>query len=157
MHNQEKFSLDALLTLRQREEESALLGYRRAACQVVEIERTLSAAEAELAAGWKESEGIVQQAAFAIHDLRRVQTYCEMVEQRCKESRRSLQLARQALTETLARWVAARQATQVLQRYLQNQKAKLKRVQKHKEQKILDDLAAIRARHSSHFNRPPIH
>lgn len=146
MHNQTKSSLDALLTLRQREEESALLCYQRAACHVIEVERTLSTAEAQLAAGWKESKGIVQQAAFSIHDLRRVQTYCEMVEQRCKEWKRSTELARQGLAEALGRWVAARQATQVLERYLQNQRTKVKRRQQQKEQKTLDDLAGMRAR-----------
>ena len=138
-----KYSMQAVRTLREQQEQTALHDYGRALRAAEQATEKLASVQQELEAVWAELQN-----RFADHgtaeDLARLQAYSQTVEQRRAEGERAVQIARHKVRENFVKLVAARQAAAVLDKHFENQKWHHQREQRRHEQKMLDDLAGRR-------------
>lgn len=138
-----KYSLQAVRTLREQQEQTALHDYGRSLRATEQAAEKLASAQQALEAVWAELKS-----RFAHHgtaeDLARLQAYSQTVEKRRAECERAVQIANQKVRESFVKLVAARQAAAVLDKHFANQKRHHQHEQRRHEQKILDDLAGRR-------------
>jgi flagellar export protein FliJ len=138
-----KFSLQALLTLREQQEQKALLAYGKALLERDQAMNKLRAAQKELEEGWAQlQEKLLSHAPAAT--LTRLQDYCQAVQTRQQECEQLAQASRNKADQCLVKLLAARQARDVLDRFCGQQKARYQRQRRRQEQKALDELSRRR-------------
>jgi flagellar export protein FliJ len=138
-----KSPLQALLTLRQRQEDVALHAYAQALGVVTQAEEVLRSVENEL----NNAQAYFQEKLLercTASELLQVRVYTDGVEQQRKKSANRVHTVRQSAQEELRRWFAARQAREQLETYLEKQAQRFARYQRRKQEKVVDDLAASR-------------
>ena len=134
-----KFSLQALRTLRQRQEQAALEEYTQS---LMARERALSQLELvrqELALGWAEFHKRLTARSAAV-ELAQLHAYCQTVDKRQMECEHAEKVARNIVRLAFTRLVSARQAREVIEKFHEAQKRRHDRGLRKQEQKVLDDL-----------------
>jgi flagellar FliJ protein len=138
-----QFKLQAVLTLRQREEQTALETYSRAlqnrqatAERLAEVERDLSESRRQ----WLNALADGCPAVQAVQ----LQAYCHSLEAQRKEREQAVHQADIALNEASHRLLLARQQREAVERYLERQKEEYERQLRVEERKMIDDLVGRR-------------
>lgn len=138
-----KSSLQALRTLRERQEQEALHAYGQA-LQVQEKARSkLDAVQVELMECWLELNHRVEDGAEAL-ELNRIETHTQAVDRRRRACEHALTVARNQARLAFTRLLAARQARTVVDKVIAAQKRRYQRHRARQEQKELDELASRR-------------
>lgn len=136
-----RFPLQAILTLRQQREQEAQRHYARKLQAVETAQRNLAATRRELQHLAEEHQLRLRQGAQS-HDLRRLDLYRHVLNDRLTRLQQELATARKAAERA---WLALVQATQNRQA-LDQYRHKLRRAYDYalarSEQRLLDDLAA---------------
>jgi flagellar export protein FliJ len=135
-----KYSLQAVRTLREQQEQAALQNYGRALRAAEQATEKLIAVKEEQDAAWAELQNLFAEPS-TVEELARVQAYSHAVELRRLECERHVEAAHRIVRECFQKLVAARQAAAVLNKHFENQKRQHQRQLRRHEQKILDDLA----------------
>lgn len=135
-----KFTLQAVLTLRERAEQQALHEYSKALRALDVARRRVETAQEELAAVWRQLQEALDRPCRA-DELRRLQDFCDAVVQRKKDLDIALALARNRADRAFAKYLVAHQARALVEQHFENQKSRHDRERRKHEQKLLDDLA----------------
>ena len=135
-----KFTLQAVRTVREREEQAALREYVAALRQLDEAKRAVEAADRQLTEGWDELRRALRGTA-SMPEVTRLQDYCDLVLQRKREREAVLHTARQKANRAFTRYLAAHQACAVVERCYETQKDRHHRDGVKHDQKQLDDIA----------------
>ena len=135
-----RFTLQALLTVREREERSALEHYaRQLQLQQLALD-DLTASETELAAGWGELRHLMTRAC-PVADLVQRQDHCQRLGERLERQRDTLARAEAAARLALLQLITAQQNREVVVKFLETQQENYRRECTREEQKLLDELA----------------
>ena len=140
-----KFSLQALRTLRQRQEQVALVEYTQTLLARERALNQLEAVRQELAQAWSEFHQKLTTHGPAIQ-LAQMEAYCESVSRRTLECEHAEKVARNVVHLAFTKLVAARQSREVIEKFHDAQKRHYQRGARKQEQKAVDDLAKQRAR-----------
>jgi flagellar FliJ protein len=141
------FTLEAVRTLRQRQEQKALENYARALLARQQALDRLDAVQREMNAGFVElraklTKGCAASEAAQAHD------YHRLLAKRRDECTVALGVAERRVNAAMQTMLAARQQREVVDKFFDKQKARHERDQVRNEQKFLDDLAGSRRANS---------
>lgn len=136
-----RFTLEALQTLRQREEHLALETYARAVQTRAEATARMETVRRELEAGWATLRETTQRQTPAFH-IRQLESYCAAVDERRKECLAVVEAAQIAVQKAWILLLQARQKREIVENYFTRQKAGYDLAAQREEQKLLDELAS---------------
>ena len=138
------FKLEAVLTLRQRNEQAALEKYSRAiqhrqscADRVAEVEMELSEARRQ----WLNALADGCPAVRASQML----GYSHLLEERKRQCEQTLSLADVELNQASQRMLLARQQREAVEKFLERQRERHDRMVREEERKLIDDLVSRRS------------
>ena len=139
-----RFPLEALRTLRRRQEHVAIDRYAQASLARGQAMEKLAAVQAELNAAWHDlrarlAAGCPAATAAQAHEFHR------SLEKLREERAAALGLAERRLNAAMQAMLAARQQREVVDKCFDKQKSLHERAQLREEQKLVDDLAWRRA------------
>jgi flagellar export protein FliJ len=134
------FSLQAVRTLRQRQEQMALERFTAAVRNREKAVNELNSLTQQLHAGWSELKVLLPKGATALQ-IAQIQAYCDSVTARKKECEISVNAAHRAVDVAWQNLVAAKQQLEVVVKYYENQRRLYERELDREEQKTLDDMA----------------
>ncbi len=134
------FSLQALKTLRQRREQMALQAYAKALTARQEAAQQLETARQALQEHWARWQSQLQAGCAAV-DLVQSQTYCRVLEQRCRDCDASLQAAEDQARQRWHSLLRARQKREAVDKFHSQQRRRYERECQREEQKRIDELA----------------
>jgi flagellar export protein FliJ len=134
-----KCSLQALLTLREREEQVALQEYGKTLRQLEETRHKLELVQQELDSANARLHQRFLSSGPAVQ-LAQLQEFCAAVEKKRQECEYTLNVAQNKSQQAFTKLVAARQAKAVVTKYFENQKKRHEHECRQQEQKSLDDL-----------------
>src|ERR1700722_15382162 len=145
------FTLEAVRTLRQRQEQNAMEQYAQALLARQQTLDRLAGIERELHAGWQELRGQLAKGCTA---SRAAQThdYHRALGKRRDEAVVALGVAERRVNAALQTMLTARQQREIVDKSCERQKARHVREQFRAEQRILDDLAGHRAASTLSWN-----
>lgn len=135
-----RFTLPALKTLRERNEQEALEAYAKAVRQQTLAETELTQAKASLDALCQERQNVLNQGISAIETVQ-FHTYSLRLQGLCREKESALAKAQQGVKRQWQLLLVARQKREVVDKFLQRQKARYQFELNREEQKMLDELA----------------
>ncbi len=135
-----KFSLQALRTLRERQEQTALQDYGKALQASEQARRKLESAQQELEVCWAGMRKKVADKCSAA-ELSHLTAHSHAVEKRRKECEHAAKVAANSAKQAFIKLLAARQARGVVDKLFEAEKRRHQREQRRREQKQLDDLA----------------
>jgi flagellar export protein FliJ len=138
------FSLQAVRTLRQRQEQMALERFTAAVQNREKAVDRLNSATQQLHAGWSELKARLPQGATALQ-IAQIQGYCDSVTARKKECEVYVRAAHRAVDVAWQNLLSAKQQLEVVVKYYEDQKRRYGRELDREEQKALDDMANRRA------------
>ena len=134
-----RFSLQALQTLRERQEQLARQDYGTTLRAWETARNRTSEAGQELEGAWRHGQAALAAGCAAL-ELTRLQAYCKAVEQR-KQALESEEIAaRTKVRQAFARLLAARKARAMVDKCFENQKQRYQRERRRWEQKALDEV-----------------
>ena len=134
------FTLQALLTVREREERSALEHYARQLQLQQQALDELTALETELAAGWGELRQLMTRAC-PVAELVQRQAHCQRLGEQLERQRDTLVRAEASARLALLQLITAQQNREVVVKFLETQQENYQRECTREEQKLLDELA----------------
>lgn len=139
------FSLQALLTLRQRQERLALEQYGRALQARATACAAVQQAQADLACAWSTLRAELETSCYAARvAFHRAQ--CSALEERSRRAQAEVQSAGHALRKTLGAFTEARRRREAVDRVRERRRLAFEREGMRQESRILDDLAGRCAR-----------
>lgn len=133
-----KFTLEAVRTLRTRQEKNALEQYGRAVQTREQAMSFLWKAREELEKIFRERR---QAEGAAAASLAQLEKWSAEMAAREKECLQNVQLASLRVETTWQALIAARQEREIVEKYLDRQRERYDRALDREEQKILDELA----------------
>ena len=136
-----RFSLQAVLTVRRREEQLALSHYARAALAYQHALANLRPARAELESVWARLQRELTKGLSAIA-LAQLQSYAGAVKERHRKLELEAEACSRAVHHASQILQSARQQREVVDRYFERKKRGYQRNLQWAEQKMLDDLSA---------------
>jgi flagellar export protein FliJ len=134
------FSLQAVRTLRQRQEQMALERFTAAVRNRDKAVNQLNFLTQQLHAGWSELKVLLPKGATALQ-IAQIQAYCDSVTARKKECEIYVNAAHRAVDVAWQNLVAAKQQLEVVVKYYENERRRYGRELDREEQKTLDDMA----------------
>lgn len=146
------FTLEAVRTVRQRQEQVALEQYAQALLNRRQAADRLEAIEGELNECWRELRGELAE-GFAASKAAQAHDYHRILAKRRDEAIAALGIAERRVNAAMQTMLAARQQREIVDKSCEKQKARHQREQFRGEQKIMDDLAGRRS--PSHFLLDP--
>lgn len=135
-----RFKLQAVHTLRVRQERETMQKYADALLQRKLAMEKLSAIGREIAVAWTELRAELAEGCAAARILR-MQAYCTSLEVRRSEANAVLQGAERAVNQAMQRMLAARQQREVVDKFQAGERSRYERELQRLEQKELDELA----------------
>jgi flagellar export protein FliJ len=138
------FSLQAVRTLRQRQEQLALERFTAAVQNREKAVNRLNSVTQQLHAGWSELKALLLQGATAFR-IAQIQAYCDSVTTRKKECEVFVNAAHRAMDVAWQTLLTTKQQLDVVVKYYENQRRQYERKVDREEQKALDDMANRRA------------
>ena len=137
------FTLEAVRTLRQRQEQDAMDQYAQAlVARRVALER-MEAVQREFQSCWQELRGLLGRGCAAAKAAQ-AHAYHRSLEQRREECAATLGAAERRVNLALNSMLAARQQREIVDKAFEKQKARHQRERLRGEQKLMDDLAGRR-------------
>jgi flagellar export protein FliJ len=134
------FTLQALLTLREQQEQKALQEYGRALTAQERAVSNLQSVREHLEDARKQFQHRMIEGCRA-NELWQLQTWCDSIERRVVELEHTAQTARNNARLAFSHLLAARHATGIIQKLCEEQQRRHRREQRRHEQKALDDLS----------------
>lgn len=138
-----QFKLQAVLTLRQRAEQTALEHYSRAMLARHAAMARLTEAERELSRAWKDLRQRMTGGCPAGEAQQR-QQFCHLLDDRRRQCEQALSQAEVQLNQAFQKMLLCRQDREVIEQYLADQRQQHDRALLAEERKILEDLARRR-------------
>ena len=135
-----RFSLHALHTLRQRQEQHALRQFGLALTARALAAHDLEEARHRCEAGWQASRQCMK-AGLTASQLARLGAYCQVMEELRRQSESTLHRAQRTVDEKWEKLVTVRQQREAVDKYYQRQRSAYERQLSREEQKALDDMA----------------
>ncbi len=135
-----RFKLQAVHTLRVRQERDTMQKYAEALLQRKLAMEKVNAIGREIAAAWTELRTELAEGCAAARILR-MQAFCTSLEVRRTEANVVLQGAERAVNQAMQRMLAARQQREVVDKYQEGERSRYDRELQRLEQKELDELA----------------
>jgi flagellar protein FliJ len=145
------FTLEAVRTLRQRQEQTAMEQYAQALLARQQTIDRLDAIQRELNAGWQELRSQLAKGCPA-SKAAQMQDYHRSLGKRRDEANLALGVAERRVNAALQTMLNARQQREIVDKSCEKQKARYVREQFRVEQKLLDDLAGRRSVSSLSWN-----
>ena len=145
------FTLEAVRTLRQRQEQNAMEQYAQTLLTRQQTLDRLDAIQRELNEGWQELRGQLARGCTA-SQAAQTHDYHRALAKRRDEAIVALGLAERRVNAALQTMLTARQQREIVDKCCENQKAAHLREQFRAEQKLLDDLAGRRSPSSLSWN-----
>ena len=139
-----RFTLEAVRTLRKRQEQEAMEAYAAAVATRQKALEGLREAERECEAAWAMSRERKAGGAPAAH-LSQVEDYCRLAEEFKKCCAEMLADAQRKVDAALEKLLAARKAREAVDKFRQRQRNRYNRELVRAEQKILDEIAQQRS------------
>ncbi len=139
-----RFTLQALLTLRARQEQAAQEIYAQALAVRHQAVIRLQEAQHECQAAQLLSRERTATGAPAAQ-LAQIGEYCRAMDERRERCTETLDQAQLVATQRLEKLIAARRAREVVDKFQKRQREKYDRELTREEQKLLDELATQRA------------
>lgn len=139
-----RFTLEAVRTLRKRQEQEAMEAYAAAVATRQKALEGLREAERECEAAWAMSRERKAGGAPAAH-LSQVEDYCRLAEEFKKCCAEMVVEAQRKTDLALEKLLAARQAREAVDKFRQRQRDRYKRELAREEQKVLDEIGQQRA------------
>ena len=134
-----QFSLQALQTLRERQEQQALQEYSNALTAWERARDHVEAVHKELAAAWAERQRSAL-ASCSAGELDRSHAYCQSLERRKQAAEHAMKVARNRASQVFTKLLAARQARAVVDKFFENQKRDHEVERRRHEQHSLDEM-----------------
>jgi flagellar export protein FliJ len=141
------FTLEAVRTLRQRQEQNAMEQYARALLTRRQAVEKLDGIQRELNDGWKDLRGQLAKGCAA-SQAAQAHEYHRSVVKRREDAITALGLAERRVNAALQAMLTARQQRKIVDKSCEKQKAQYLREQFRAEQKLLDDLGSRRPQSS---------
>jgi flagellar export protein FliJ len=138
-----QFSLEAVRTLRLRQENDALERYARALLVRQQALDAVEAASERIHAHWGEMRRHLSRRCSALQ-ARQLQEHHGVLERRQQECVAALRAAERAVNAASQIMLLARQQREIVDGYRDKQWAKHQRLEAHEEQKINDEFSARR-------------
>jgi flagellar export protein FliJ len=135
------FKLQAVLTLRQRNEHVALEKYSRAIRQRQSAALRLTGSEMELSESRRQWLNALADGLPAAHAAQ-MQAFCHLLEERKQQCEALLHLAEGELNQAGRRMLHARQQREAVEKLLARQRERYDRLQREAERRMMDDLAS---------------
>jgi flagellar protein FliJ len=134
-----RFTLQALQTVRQRQEQVALEQYSVAMQARLQAEAAFLAARSERDFAWEQHRKRLELGATAAQ-LAQLQAYCQAAELRCQESEVRLRAAEDEVHQKWQQFAEARKQREVVDKVEERQRRRYQRECAREEQKMLDEL-----------------
>jgi flagellar FliJ protein len=148
-----QFSLQALLTVRRRQEQIALEQFAQAAAaRQLAIDR-LNEVKQECETAWALRRERTRTGAPAMQ-LAQLHDYGRVLEQLQKNCDRALREAQRVVDQKWEKLLAARQAREAVDKFLERQRQRYDRELQREEQKMLDDMVNQRALTATQWKAP---
>jgi flagellar FliJ protein len=138
------FNLQALQTLRQRQEQKALEQYGQAVSARQSAFEKFEAVRKHCEASWALCREQITHGATAAQ-LAQAEAYCFSVEEQKKQCEAAVNQAQTVVDERWQTLLAARQQREAVDKYREHQFERYERELLREEQKLLDDVASRRA------------
>ncbi|HUI06966.1 MAG TPA: flagellar export protein FliJ [Verrucomicrobiae bacterium] len=138
-----RFSLQSVLTLRQRREQTALEHYGRAVSERQQAVEALRVARVEWETICRLRTALLGSDAAA-GDLARAQAYCRAMEETVVRYELDVLRAQRGVEQSWQKLLEARRAREVVDKYGQRQRESYDRAVQREEQKALDEMAQRR-------------
>jgi len=135
-----RFSLQAVLTVRQRQEQAALEQFSRAVAARQQAIGRLSEAKQACHEAWALSRARTAAGAAAIH-LAQLHDYCLSMEDFQKQCELAVAAAQEVADQKWQKLVLARQAREAVDKFLERQRERYGRELQREEQKMFDDIS----------------
>jgi flagellar export protein FliJ len=135
-----RFSLHALRTLRQRQEQAALEQFARAIAAREQAARELAEVCQHCETAWHIAREAAERGVAAAR-LTQLGAYCHAVEELRRQGEDGLRRAQQAVDEKWQTLMAARRDREAVDKYRQRQQTRHGQEWVREEQKTLDDIA----------------
>ena len=135
--------LNAVVTVREQQEQAALQIYVAATRELEGARRGLQTVALDLQSAATEFQQRIVRGCTA-RELAQLEEHCERLQRRRIECERAMRFADEALKKALECWHAARQAREVVEKHLEKIKSQAEGRARRKEQKAIDDQAATR-------------
>jgi flagellar export protein FliJ len=137
------FTLEAVRTVRQRQEQNAMEQYAQALAFRQQALDRLEAVQRELSAGWNDLRDRLAKGCTAV-EAAQANDYHRSVVRRRDECAVALGSAERRVNSALQTMLAARQQRELVDKFFTKQKGSHNRELARHEQKMLDDLAGRR-------------
>ena len=138
-----RFSLQSVLTLRQRREQAALEHYGRAVSARQQAVEALRVARAEWEAICRVRTTLLASGAAA-GDLAQAQEYCRAMEETVARCEQDVLRTQRVVEQTWQKLLETRRAREVVDKYGQRQRESYDRAVQHEEQKAIDEMGQRR-------------
>ena len=135
-----RFSLQALLTVRQRQEQQALETYAKALAAQQQAAHRLLEAERQCEQAWTLSRQRRASAVPAVH-LAQLEDYCRSMDEFRERCAEALRHAQQVAAVALEKFLATRQARKAVDKFQVHQHERYDLEARREEQKMIDDRA----------------
>jgi flagellar export protein FliJ len=134
-----QFSLQALQTLRERQEQLALQEYGLALKALKEAQNQVIGFQRALEAVWVEMRECAMGSRAAL-ELGRLQAYCQTVEQRTRVSEHAAKTAQSKVSQAYTKLITARQARAVVDKFFEKQHHRYDLERRRREQLAQDEM-----------------
>lgn len=148
-----EFKLQAVLTLRQRAEQTELEKYSRAIQSRQTAAERLAEAEMELSEGRRLWLNALADGCPAVRAAQML-GFCHLLEERKRQGEQALNLADVELNQASQRMLLARQEREAVEKFLSRQRERYDRLLRDEERKLIDDLVNRRMPISFSGNGP---
>jgi flagellar export protein FliJ len=135
-----RFSLHAVRTLRQHQEQRALRQFGLAIAARTQAARELEDVRRHCDAGWQASRQSIKAGVTAAQ-LARLGAYCRTMEQLQRQAEAGLSRAQRTVDERWEKLLTVRQQREAVDKYYQRLRGAYERQLSRDEQKALDDMA----------------
>jgi len=134
-----QFTLQALRTLRERQEQLSLQTYAKALQTWESARGKVAELQKELEAGWEEFRRQATGTCTA-SDMARMRAYCHALEQRKQVLEHAVKVARNKADHAFSSLLAARQARAVVDKFHEHQSCAHRRERQRHDQRALDEM-----------------
>ncbi len=134
-----KFSLQALYTVRLKEEQEHMEKYAQSVSKYMEAMRLLKQAENEMDACDGRLKSFHKRGGMS-DELKYIQQLKESAAQKCRQRFDEVKLAQQLMEDALSKWLSAKKAKEVVEKFKQRQKSRYELDCRREEQKLLDEM-----------------
>ena len=148
-----RFSLEAVQTVRHRQEQQALEHYVQALLGRQQALERLEVIRDQIRRHQQETSGLLAQGCTAAA-LVQVSQYARALEKLQSDQIMALALAERRVNATFHAMILARQQRKIVETFRTKQLARHQQAETREEQKFLDDLASRRGRHHQSWNAP---